>query len=878
MATTFLEPGGDADFGIILWPAKGGGTAPTAVSDFVHGAHLRSIKFAPGAFSYLVGSGFVTDAGGRVSLWIYLNALPTTTTAGLFQLEQTGDGSGVVQVSITTGGVLQLRTGNATETNIGTTGSTLSTATWYRLTLAWTITSTTVNTIKLFKNGTIDITVTNATLLFATSADFQIGNGDANAGLDFRYSDLYIDNSTALTDPGNIWVTAKRPVANGTSVQFTTQVGAGGSGVGTGHSPQVNERPASATNGWSLSSAAKVTEEYTIEAKTAGDIDISTATIVDFMGWIRALIASTANTPVDHIIVANVATVKTMTTAAATYRAIAGSTTYPAGNTDIGMDGQYTTTAHLMTLQEAGIVVAYIPVSGTVFTQALTGGLSFVGAQAKLTSIPQAATLSFSGNIAKRASRTLTGALSFVGSIRKFTTKSSFTGALSFVGAFIASHTFIKIFTASLGFTATDWALSFNGGSDIATVNDDPALRLTNNFTLAGWVYQAIGGTTQRIFAKEGSYGFGVDSSSNLLMTTFGILDYTSTSLSHLGLATWTPVAMVMDSSNNVSFYINGVLTETVTGSSPANTNTNNLTFGRTSNGEFWSGRLDELVIVNRALTAAEIQGLAAYRMPTSNLIGHWPMNEGNGTTTADTSGSGFTATLASPTWVEGRTNAAFSKRTNKALAARLSFVGAFPRVITRTFTAALSFSGAIAKRTARIFTGGLSFVGALLKRAGKALTAALSFSGAINRLVQRTFTGALSFAGSVNKLTKRAFTGAVSFIGALTNGATTIYTITFTAALRFSGTINRRTAKGFTASLHFLGSLLGFLPFAYTTIRGTIIGSNKSGIIISTDTNTELDGADNMKPVDAARNTGIISSNTTNATLSGSDQESNLS
>jgi hypothetical protein len=180
-----------------------------------------------------------------------------------------------------------------------------------------------------------------------------------------RGSDFYVDSSTAMTDPGNILVTAKRPVSNGTTNQFTTQVGASGSGYGSGHTPQVNERPLSNVNAWSISTAAKQTEEYTIEAASVGDIDISSATIVDYMGWIDAKEASTANSPVAHIIVGSVATAITLTTTNKFFTHVAGSTTYPTGGTDIGMDGQYTTTAHIFTLNECGIVFAYIPATGS---------------------------------------------------------------------------------------------------------------------------------------------------------------------------------------------------------------------------------------------------------------------------------------------------------------------------------------------------------------------------------------------------------------------------------------------------------------------------------------------------------------------------------
>lgn len=357
MATIFAEPGGDATFGADFWPNRVG--TPAVATDFVHGSHIKSIKYRPANTDYVLGTGYLTNAGGRISLWIYLNALPSATST-LFLLEQTGDGAVVININLTSGGILQVA--NDSNVQIGSNGSTLSTGQWYRISFAWTITSTTVNQFRLFKDGVSDVSVSNTTLGIIDVVDLLVGNGSGNSTLDLRTSDHYIDNSTALTDPGNIWVTAKRPNANGTTVGFTTQVGSGGSGYGSGHTPQENERPVSTSNGWSVTSAGSaITEEYNIESRSTGDIDITGATIVDYIGWVinKALIAETGK-----IIVNNVQTNISITTGNSIFRQVAGSSTYPAGTgTDIGM--VTSTTVTTVTLWECGIVVAYIPAATT---------------------------------------------------------------------------------------------------------------------------------------------------------------------------------------------------------------------------------------------------------------------------------------------------------------------------------------------------------------------------------------------------------------------------------------------------------------------------------------------------------------------------------
>lgn len=362
MATLFLEPGGDMDFknpdtannnaGFGQWSATTGATKPTVVNDFVHGGHKQSIKIPASINSYLSKGGVIPIAGSRISVYIYLVALGGSVST---ILNAHGSyGAHPWQVRLTSAGVLQLWTGAV---QIGTDGATLSTGQWYRISLASLITSTTVNRFELFVNSVSTISVTNATLSSIDATQFDIGNLNTTS-IDFRFSDLYMDNSNSLTDPGDIWVTAKRPISNGTTNGFSTQVGSGGSGVGSGHSPQVNERALDITNGWSMVGAGSaITEEYNIEGKSVGDIDISAATIIDWMGWVsmKSLVSETLNMILDG---ANVS-VSTVTVPRAEYR-IKGSATYPAGTgADIGI--QTTTALTTVFIYEAGVVVAYIP-------------------------------------------------------------------------------------------------------------------------------------------------------------------------------------------------------------------------------------------------------------------------------------------------------------------------------------------------------------------------------------------------------------------------------------------------------------------------------------------------------------------------------------
>lgn len=356
MAVTFLEPGGDATFAATIG-ANGfwGAGSATIATDFVHNSHIKSFSSTTGAYGAALETkaGASADTGTRVSGYFYLVAYPASVNTNL--IAHSNASNIAFSIAITPAGVLRVQ--NTSGVQIGSNGPTLSLSNWYRVSVAYTITSTTINRIEVFVDGVSAISITNGTVSFTGNTKVTFGNFASATGNSIRMSDLYIDNSSSLVDTGNIWVTAKRPNANGTVNNFSTQIGAGGSGYGSGHSPQVNERPLSTTNGWSVVAVGTTTEEYNIESTSTGDIDISAATIVDYLGWIstKALVSETG-----QIIMNNVTSSISVTSTITLFTAIAGSSTYPAGTgTDIGMNTDATATT--VSLYECGILVAYIP-------------------------------------------------------------------------------------------------------------------------------------------------------------------------------------------------------------------------------------------------------------------------------------------------------------------------------------------------------------------------------------------------------------------------------------------------------------------------------------------------------------------------------------
>lgn len=374
MAVTFLEPGGDSTGNVAtttgggFWSTVSG--SPSVDTIITHGTHKYSIKYPinTSGQSMRTTTGILSDSGSRFSFYLYINALPTATKSfvGVYTLGVTN----IFIVRVTSGGVLQIADTNLTQ--VGSNGATLATGQWYRISCAYNFTSTTVNSINLYVNGVSSISITNGTFENTGSSMIIVGMlGTADTTYDMRISDFYVDNSTSLSDMGNIWVAGKRPFSNGTTNGFTTQIGAGGSGYGSGHAPQVNEVPLSTTNGWSMIGAGSaVTEEYTIEGQSVGFVSTAGGTIVDFEGWVDA---SSATSETAQIIVAGATSNISLTSSSTVFTKIAGSTTYPVGGTDIGIVTGTTLTT--VGLYECGIMVAFIPASVST-----TNLLSLLGA------------------------------------------------------------------------------------------------------------------------------------------------------------------------------------------------------------------------------------------------------------------------------------------------------------------------------------------------------------------------------------------------------------------------------------------------------------------------------------------------------------------
>jgi hypothetical protein len=162
-------------------------------------------------------------------------------------------------------------------------------------------------------------------------------------------------------------------------------------------------------------------------------------------------------------------------------------------------------------------------------------------------------------------------------------------------------------------------ALTFDGSNDWVTVADANDLDLTTGLTLEAWVYPtALGsGNWRTVVMKErpGGETFNLYAHSSTNRPTAYVVaaaqpnsPLNASGTSQLALNTWTHLAATYDGTT-LRLYVNGNQVGTRAVAGPLLTSSGVLRMGGNGVwGEFFRGRLDDVRIYSRALTAAEIQ------------------------------------------------------------------------------------------------------------------------------------------------------------------------------------------------------------------------------------------------------------------------------
>ena len=157
-------------------------------------------------------------------------------------------------------------------------------------------------------------------------------------------------------------------------------------------------------------------------------------------------------------------------------------------------------------------------------------------------------------------------------------------------------------------------ALSFDSIGDAVTVADSASLDLTSGMTIEAWVNPTILGGYRTILMKQSSGYFAYSLYATPGGLAYGELMVGGSSVgtsggSVLPLNAWSHVAATYDGST-LRLFVNGGQVSSVARTGAIDVTTGPLRIGSNTlwTDEFWSGRIDDVRVYNRALTTAEIQ------------------------------------------------------------------------------------------------------------------------------------------------------------------------------------------------------------------------------------------------------------------------------
>lgn len=211
--------------------------------------------------------------------------------------------------------------------------------------------------------------------------------------------------------------------------------------------------------------------------------------------------------------------------------------------------------------------------------------------------------------------------------------------------------------SSSLTIQEGQGALEFDGVDDYVDCGNDDSLNVFSTegsklITISLWIKRSNTGRDDKMLGK-GKQGEGyyimIRSNNRLRFTTLGVRDYDFTTT--IEDTNWHHVVFVYDSSFDVSLYIDGNFKEKLTHGSVGIPSSEPFFIGRNMI-TYFNGLIDDVRIYNRVLSAEEVESIYNHKeVSAEGLVGHWKMDEGEGTTTDDASGNNNHGTIYGANW-----------------------------------------------------------------------------------------------------------------------------------------------------------------------------------------------------------------------------------
>ena len=621
----------------------------------------------------------------------------------------------------------------------------------------------------------------------------------------------------------------------------------------------------------SASTSTDTTQPYLISATTQA----TNSTVITVWGdWngndgsTRTLVPTTS-TELDYQFQS------THLTAGVEWTTVASASTLSTGVTGFG------TTSPVLTLG----TIEIRKLSSNAYTQAVSGGLSYVGSipksvgrpvsagqsfvgsnvklsQKKLAPVPA---LGFTGATNKSLARSLAGALSYVGSISKRTAR-ALAAALSFIGSIAFTKQFIRALTGALSYTGSSarkvarsvsGALSFTGA--VATSKSffrslTGALSYTGSLSAGKFLARALTGGLSFVGSQRRQVAKNLTGAGSFT----GVLPKASARGFAGVLNPATPGTL---------------LTPTVRGSSLKTATDGTITVAQ---GDFSvAPQAGDLLV---ALCSIESSGMGSPGFPTPS---GWTLSNATGWFVDPDIGPAGEMYVFTKAWSSSDTTYSFAPSLSPfhwgIIVDVLCIAGAnttSPLDGTPTNTASLVGSSVTTANSNSLLIAHASSLFSLVKPgsmtdwgnafatdgtgsgiiqavAVEALSSSgstgsrtftggggednvslfaikgLVYDGALNKLTSRKFSGVGSFAGTFSKRGVRAISGALSFVGSQTRRSSKAVT----AALSFTGTQAKRTARAFAGALSFTGT---FTKFVSRALSGVLSFAGTIGTVLN--------------------------------------------